>query len=56
MLYDRQAGRPTEHAAITGAIVAAGRRHSVPTPLNNLLLVLLDAGSLADAQPSGARV
>ncbi|MBO0902820.1 2-dehydropantoate 2-reductase [Jiella sonneratiae] len=43
MLYDRLAGRPLEHAYLTGAVVAAGRRHGVPTPLNAAILALLGA-------------
>ncbi|MFF9481148.1 2-dehydropantoate 2-reductase [Streptomyces sp. NPDC014733] len=43
MLYDREAGRPLEHEYLTGAVVAAGERHSLPTPLNRMLLTLLRA-------------
>jgi len=45
MYFDRVAGRPFEADALTGAIVAAGERHRVPTPLNGLLLTLLRATS-----------
>jgi 2-dehydropantoate 2-reductase len=45
MYFDRLAGRPFEVEALTGAIVAAGERHHVPTPLNRLLLTLLRATS-----------
>ena len=45
MYFDRLAGRPFEADALTGAIVAAGRRHGVATPLNGLLLTLLRATS-----------
>lgn len=41
MLYDRQAGRPLEHEHLTGAVVAAGGRTGVPTPLNTAVLALL---------------
>jgi 2-dehydropantoate 2-reductase len=41
MLYDRLAGRPTEHEYLTGAVVAAGARHDVATPLNAAMLALL---------------
>ncbi|NMO90412.1 2-dehydropantoate 2-reductase [Actinomycetospora sp. TBRC 11914] len=41
MLYDRLAGRPTEHEYLSGAVVAAGARHGVPTPLNATMLALL---------------
>jgi 2-dehydropantoate 2-reductase len=45
MYFDRLAGRPFEADALTGAIVAAGERHGVKTPLNSLLLTLLRATS-----------
>jgi 2-dehydropantoate 2-reductase len=53
MYFDRLAGRPFEADALTGAIVAGGERHGVPTPLNGLLLTLLRATSdgLRDATP-----
>ena len=43
MYFDRRAGRPLEHEALTGAIVAAGERHGIATPLNRALLALLRA-------------
>ncbi|TJZ55899.1 2-dehydropantoate 2-reductase [Streptomyces piniterrae] len=43
MLYDRLAGRPLEHEYITGAVVEAGERHGIDTPLNRMLLTLLRA-------------
>lgn len=43
MFYDRQAGVPLEHQYLTGAVVRAGARHGVPTPLNRAVLTLLDA-------------
>ena len=43
MYFDRLAGRPFEVEALTGAIVAAGDRLDIPTPLNRLLLTLLRA-------------
>jgi 2-dehydropantoate 2-reductase len=43
MYFDRLAGRPLEVEALTGAIVAAGERHDIPTPLNRALLSLLRA-------------
>lgn len=45
MYFDRVAGRPLEVEALTGAIVAAGQRLGVPTPLNAALLTLLRAVS-----------
>lgn len=47
MLFDRLAGRTLEIEALTGAIVAAGVRHGVPTPINHTLLALL--GAVSDA-------
>lgn len=43
MLEDRRAGRPTEHEAITGAVVRAASEHGVEVPLNRAVLSLLDA-------------
>jgi 2-dehydropantoate 2-reductase len=43
MYFDRLAGRPFEVEALTGAIVAAGERHGLPTPLNRMALTLLRA-------------
>jgi 2-dehydropantoate 2-reductase len=43
MYFDRIAGRPLEIDAITGAVVAAGERHGVATPLNRMLLTLARA-------------
>ncbi|HUI12421.1 MAG TPA: 2-dehydropantoate 2-reductase [Xanthobacteraceae bacterium] len=43
MYFDRLAGRHLEVEALTGAIVAAGMRHGIVTPLNTALLTLLRA-------------
>jgi 2-dehydropantoate 2-reductase len=43
MHFDRLAGKPFEVEALTGAIVAAGKRHGIATPLNGMLLTLLRA-------------
>jgi 2-dehydropantoate 2-reductase len=43
LLADRLAGRPMETDARIGAIVRHGRQHNIPTPLNGLLLALLEA-------------
>lgn len=51
MLYDRRAGRATEHDAIYGALVRAGARHGIPTPLTAALQALIAAG---DADTAGA--
>ena len=45
MYFDRLAGRRFEVEALTGAIVAAGERHHLQTPLNRMLLTLLRATS-----------
>jgi 2-dehydropantoate 2-reductase len=45
MYFDRLAGRPLEVEALTGAIVAAGERLGIATPLNGALLTLLRAVS-----------
>jgi len=52
MLFDRLAGRPFEADALTGAVVAAGEGHHIPTPLNSMLLTLLRAVSDASGTPS----
>jgi 2-dehydropantoate 2-reductase len=43
MLQDRLAGRLTEITAINGAIVAAGERVKVPTPINSVLTDIVKA-------------
>jgi len=48
--FDRLAGRPFEVEALTGAIVAAGERHGIATPLNGMLLTLLRAISEKNAK------
>ena len=51
MYFDRLAGRELEVEALTGAIVAAGERLHITTPLNSTLLTLLRA--ISDAASSG---
>jgi 2-dehydropantoate 2-reductase len=51
MYFDRLAGRTFEVEALTGAVVAAGERHGIPTPLNGMLLTLLRA--ISDAAGAG---
>jgi len=46
---DRLAGRTMEVDARNGAVVRAGRRHGIPTPLNSMAVTLLNA-----LQPSAA--
>ena len=50
MYFDRLAGRHLEVEALTGAIVAAGERHGIATPLNTALLTLLRAVNDAAAK------
>ena len=47
MLYDRLAGNPLEYDAKYGAVVRAGRRHGIPTPLHQAFVGLL--GAISDA-------
>jgi 2-dehydropantoate 2-reductase len=53
MLQDREAGRPTEHDAIHGAILRAGRRHDIPTPVTRIVHDLLAAGNPGDDEQAG---
>ena len=41
MVQDVEAKRPTEIDVINGAIVAAGRRHGIPTPLNEAMVWMI---------------
>jgi 2-dehydropantoate 2-reductase len=43
MFQDVQRGRPTEIDAICGAVVEAGDRLGVPTPVNRTLWLLVRA-------------
>lgn len=55
MLYDRLAGRPTEHEFLTGEVVRRGRDLGIDVPLNAAILALLravDAGRANAAAPS----
>lgn len=54
MLYDRLAGRPLEHEAITGAVVRFGARLGIETPTSRALLALLSANSEAATGDAGA--
>lgn len=53
MLQDLERGRRTEIAALNGAIVEAGRRFGVPTPVNETLTLLVQAAE-EGAPVSGA--
>jgi 2-dehydropantoate 2-reductase len=50
MYFDRLAGRSLEVEALTGAIVAAGARLKIATPINSALLAMLRAVSDAASQ------
>ena len=52
MLYDRLAGLPLEYDAKYGAVVRAGRRHGIPTPLHEAFVALL--GAISDAPPAAS--
>lgn len=43
MVADRRAGRPMEIDARNGVIVRLGRKHGIPTPMNALMVALLEA-------------
>jgi 2-dehydropantoate 2-reductase len=51
MYFDRLAGRSLEVEALTGAIVAAGARLKIATPINSALLAMLRA--VSDAAKPG---
>ena len=54
MLYDRLAGSPLEYDAMYGAVVRAGRRHGIATPLHQAFVALL--GAISDAPPAAPPV
>ena len=43
LIADRMAGRPMEIDARNGAVVRFGRKHGIPTPLNEMAVALLTA-------------
>jgi 2-dehydropantoate 2-reductase len=49
MLYDRLAGRPTEHDAIHAAVVRIGAKHGIATPLAQAFDTLIAAGDAGSA-------
>jgi 2-dehydropantoate 2-reductase len=55
MYFDTMAGRPLEIDALNGAIVAAGERLGISTPLNRMLLTLLRAVSDANTEAQAQR-
>jgi 2-dehydropantoate 2-reductase len=50
MLADRLAGRPMEYDARNGVIVRLGRKHGIATPMNALMVTLLEAAQEFDAK------
>lgn len=52
MLQDREAGRPTEHDAIHGAVLRQGERYGIPTPVTRIVHDLLAAGDPDPDEPS----
>lgn len=42
---DRAAGRPMETDARNGVIVRLGRKHGIPTPMNQMIVAMLEAAS-----------
>lgn len=46
MLADRRAGRPMEIDARNGVVSRLGRRHGIPTPINDMVVALLEASTL----------
>lgn len=52
MYFDRMAGRSFEIEALNGAVVKAGERYGIETPLNRALLALMRAIGDAAAKPA----
>jgi 2-dehydropantoate 2-reductase len=52
MHADRLAGRPMEVDARNGVIVRLGVRHGIPTPLNALMVTLLEAAQVRPGTPA----
>src|SRR5215203_2673197 len=52
LIADRMAGRPMEIDARNGAVVRFGRKHGIPTPLNEMAVALLVAAQ--DARTFGS--
>ncbi len=53
MFQDVQRGAPTEIDAICGAVTRVGRRHNVPTPMNNACWQLVEALAQGPSRPHG---
>ena len=52
LIADRMAGRPMEIDARNGAIVRIGKKHGIPTPLNEMAVALLTAAQLSPSLSS----
>jgi 2-dehydropantoate 2-reductase len=52
MLQDLERGVPTEVDVINGGVVERGRRHGVPTPLNDRVVDLIHAAERGERRPS----
>ena len=52
MLADRRAGRPMEIDARNGVIVRYGREHGIPTPMNALMVAMLEATQECRPEPA----
>jgi len=55
MLQDLEQGRTTEIRHLNGAIVALGRKHGIPTPLNELLTSLISTAERLSPERQAAR-
>ena len=53
LIADRMAGRPMEIDARNGAVVRLGRKHGIPTPLNEMAVALLTAAQDARTYQKG---
>ncbi len=55
MLQDMERGRETEIEAITGEVIRRGRKHGIPTPVNDVLYGLVKARSGMRRQAASTR-
>lgn len=53
LVADRMAGRPMEIDARNGAVVRLGRKHGIPTPMNEMAVALLIAAQHPPSQQAG---
>lgn len=49
MLQDLEAGRPIEIDEYAGAVIALGKKHGIPTPVNKILYLTINARRKVDA-------